>query len=193
MSGGAHLVELASGIDALYLSGRGEIAKSLLTRLAQGRAAAEELRCCCRSSSVEWSSPLLRMALGVIASAWFMRTGGSGWAPLRSCRPSVSSRWPSSCTVSAPALHCRGSASCSKPSAKRWCSVSAASTCSATSKDWGLLGEDRHRFVCRARRCRTNEDAGVLTGFEFGHGPQRPSLPGSTTRRSRWRNTDRVT
>ncbi len=31
-----------------------------------------------------------------------------------------------------------------------------------------LLGEDRHRFVCRASSCRTNEDAGVLTGFEFG-------------------------
>ncbi len=45
MSGPPNLVELASGIDARYLSGRGEISESLLVRLAEGRAAAEKLRC----------------------------------------------------------------------------------------------------------------------------------------------------
>lgn len=36
------VTELASGIDALYLSGRGDLPLSLLTELAEGRQAAEE-------------------------------------------------------------------------------------------------------------------------------------------------------
>ena len=168
MSGGGHLVELASGIDALYLSGRGVVPESLFTRLAQGRASAEELRC-----PVPFEFGGVEFAIAP-----------HGFGRYRFCLVHKNGRIGVGTSSKLPTFRIQPVAEflhgVSPAAALLWFRQLLEAECdevvlSVSRLDvfcdverWELLGEDRHRFVCRARRCRTNEDAGVLTGFEFG-------------------------
>jgi hypothetical protein len=168
MSGDPHLIELASGIDALYLSGRGVVPESLFARLAQGRAAAEELRCPLPLSfgGVEFSiAPhgFGRYRFCLVHENGRIGVGTSSKLPtfriqpvgefLHGVGPSAALMWFRQVLQSECDEVVMGVSRLDV-----FCDV----------EGWELFGEDRHRFVCRARRCRTNEDAGVLTGFEFG-------------------------
>lgn len=167
-SSAAGLRELASGIDALYMSGRGEVSARLLSDLASARRAAEEA-----NESVPFD-------LGGCVAAVEPRSFGRyrfrvatehgliGFTPLCSMPPlRIQPR--------SEHLHGVGSAA-----SVQWFHDLAsgftrdlrlhASRVDVFS-DWhGLVlrVEERDHFVGRAKRVDTHEDGGQLTGFEFG-------------------------
>lgn len=170
-SGGATrgtLRELASGIDALYMSGRGEVSGGLLADLADARRAAEDANepvpfdlggCDALVEPRSFGRYRFRLATehGLIGV-----TPSSSLPPLR-----IQPR--------SEHLHGVGSAA----SVQWFHDVASGFTRDLrlyasrvdVFSDWhglALRVEERDHFVGRAKRLDTHEDGGQLTGFEFG-------------------------
>ncbi|HZT66890.1 MAG TPA: hypothetical protein VFA11_13965 [Acidimicrobiales bacterium] len=162
------LTELASGVDALYLSGRPEVPGELLDRLEDGRQLAE----------------------GTTVPIPFDLGGDKfdlaphGWGKYRYCLDHPDGRVGFTTSKQLPAvrvqlrsafLHTAGPAG----AVERFHALLLAE-CGELSfsvsridlyadfEGWDLSLEDRPRFVCRADSVRTYEAEGRLTGFDFG-------------------------
>jgi hypothetical protein len=162
------LVELASGVDALYLSGDTELPNSLIAELdeARGRAADAGEAIPFRFGGGDW------------------HLAGHGWLKYRYCLANElgklgitpGRRLPAlRFQPRAPLLHGLG-----PHAAVEWIDDAATSECGDVSwsvnrldvfsdwQHWKPTGDDRHRFVCRAGERATYESNEQLTGFTLG-------------------------
>jgi hypothetical protein len=165
---GGGVRELASGVDALYLSGRASLRPSLLEHLAHRRELADGTGC---------SIPLDLGSAGFGISGRSLHKyrfrlehphGVVGLTPSTQL-PAI---WVQ---LRAEYLHGVG-----PRSAVDWIDDALAELCGpirwsvsrldlhADFQGWGLTGDDRHRFLARASLRDTHEDGRELTGFEFG-------------------------
>jgi hypothetical protein len=167
-NGAQGLVELASGIDALYLSGRAALGAAFLERLAAARGKAESSG---GSDSVSIGGVEFEVAshgMGRYRYCLSHRYGQVGVSPsthLPGLRVQPRTEF----------LHGLGvREACSWFMAVLGEEVGACVfTVSrldlyADVQGWCPTGDDRHRFVCRGRTLETYEDGGELTGFSFG-------------------------
>ncbi|MGO9335105.1 MAG: hypothetical protein ACLQCU_13845 [Acidimicrobiales bacterium] len=162
------LRELASGIDALYLSARAELPADFLSYLELSR---------------DWATEMRRPVPCEIGGTYF-GMAGHGWGKYRFCLDHPMARLGFSTSRHLPAvrvqpraeyLHAEGPESV--VAAMRallkhdlgdvFFSVSRVDLF-ADWQGWNLTLDDAHRFVCRADTRRTYEVGGTLTGFEFG-------------------------
>ena len=163
------MVELASGIDALYLSGRCALRPALLESLEYARVGADE-----RSAP----TPFMFGGYG----CWLQPKSLGKYRywlehPLAAIGITASENLPAfRVQARAEALHSIGAAA-----VVRWFTGAASNedlTPSLTVsrldlhsdwQGWNLNGDDRHRFVCRSRSLSTYEEDLTLTGFSFGN------------------------
>ncbi|MCW2501713.1 MAG: hypothetical protein JWN87_3389 [Frankiales bacterium] len=162
------LTELASGIDALYLSGHGVLRPGFVDELEAHRSVAEEHR-----ESVPFS---------VGDGHWSVE--GRGMGRYRFCLSHERGVIGVTDKESLPALriqprteflHAVGVAN-----ALAWLEGQVEDVLPDVRltgsrldvysdwQGWSLGAEDRDRFVCRAARLNTREDGDAWTGFEFG-------------------------
>ena len=162
------LTELASGIDALYVSGRGLVPAALLADLEALRCRAEEA-----SESVLFELGDRRFAVQP-----------RGWGKYRYCLDNEHARFGFTPSTELPSvrvqprsefLHAVGA-----KAALGWVAdtlseyvtglrlTAARLDLYADWQGWSLQGNDRNRFVVRSRRLDTHEEAEAFTGFEFG-------------------------
>ncbi|HEX3842645.1 MAG TPA: hypothetical protein VHU85_17775 [Acidimicrobiales bacterium] len=160
--------ELASGVDALYLSGRAVLGPAFLERLVAGRLEAEL-----------WEAPV---AVVVGGETFDLLPRGSGKYrfclvhPYGQLSVTPSEQLPSfRIQPRAEFLHGVGPADCVewfRGVLERECGPVVLTVSRidlhADWQGWELSGDDRHRFLCRADARATYEDGGILTGFEFG-------------------------
>jgi hypothetical protein len=162
------LVELTSGIDALYVSGRANVPFGFLRTLEAARIEAERSE---RNTSVEVGA----MEFAVSARAWGVH---------RYCLTHRNGRVGVSPSDQLPALRIQPKAEflhgAGPGEAISWFRDQLERECGAIEltasrmdvfadfQGWELSVEDRDRFVCRARRVVTYEDDGVMTGLQFG-------------------------
>lgn len=162
------LVELASGIDTLYLSGRADLPETMVTQLTSVKERAERER-----------APV-RVRFGqteVAVNGWgrqkyrYCLEHPHGWIGLHpgGHLPEVRIE-PNS-----EALHGLGPAQ-----AVDWFTGLVESACGRVDwtvnrldvysdwQGWALKGNDRDRFLCRAHACRVEESNGRLETLQFG-------------------------
>lgn len=166
---GGSLVELAAGIDALYLSGRGTLPAALLDRLELARVAAIEAGSAQPFSmgGYDW----LLQPFGLLkyrfrlehAGAVVGLTGSEHLPPVR-----VQAR--------SEALHSMGADGVVSWVRGLLANEGAAIVLGVSRIDlhsdwqgWYPTGDDRRRFVCRARDLATYEDNAEFSGFSFGN------------------------
>ncbi|MGH8995954.1 MAG: hypothetical protein ACRDYB_08005, partial [Acidimicrobiales bacterium] len=160
--------ELASGIDALYLSARPDIPSDFVARLEEGRA---------------WAAELRRLAPCLVGEEYLGITG-YGWGKYRFCLEHpmaridfTESRHPPSVRIQPRAEYLHGHGPVQLLEDLRYLlepelgplyfSVSRLDLF-ADVQGWSLSLDDAHRFLCRADARLTYEVGGTLTGFEFG-------------------------
>ncbi len=160
--------ELASGVDALYLSARGVVSPALLAHLEDRRSWAQEVK---RAAPCE-IGPL---TFGIAPH---------GWGKYRFCLDHANTRIGITTSRRLPTIRVQ-------PRAQYLHAVGPAAVVDAVHEllapdfgeltfsvarvdlfaDWqgfALTAADAGRFVCRADARRTYEHAGTLTGFDFG-------------------------
>lgn len=167
--GDSSVVELSSGIDALYLSGRATVPPEVRDHL-------EEVR----GWAVEQDSPV---SIQVAGEELLVQPRSFGRYRFRLAHEfgligvTLSEKLPAlRVQPSAEFLHAvgpaqvlrffdevcsevvRGPVSWGLSRMDLYCDV----------QRWDLVGDDRHDFVCRGERLDTHEDGGAFTGFEFG-------------------------
>jgi len=162
------LTELASGIDALYLSGRVSLGTELLHRLEVGRGQAETVGKALpfRFGQTDWE--LAPRSMGKYRF-WLIHPRGMVGLTASSKLPAVSIQPRSEF------LHGAG-----PQVAFEWFRDVIEDECGvvpftvkrldlhADWQGWVLEGDDRHRFVCQGMALDTHEDGNTFTGFEFG-------------------------
>lgn len=164
----APLIELASGVDALYLSGSASVPDELLAELEHHRGLAE-------AESLPVPFELGGECFGVTPRAW---------GHYRYCLEHPHGRVGFSTSKHLPAiriqprsayLHTVGPAEAVARFARTLSTACDDVTLNVSRLDlyadfdgWDLGTEDRSRFRCRASSVRTYEVGGRLTGFEFG-------------------------
>lgn len=160
--------ELASGVDALYLSGRCVLDPDFLEQLAAQRRFAEDVR--------------LPMPFALGGEAFSIRP--HGWGKYRYCLDHEGLRLGVTPSSQLPAirvqpraelLHVLGPAGTVAfveqllgPLCQSLTLSTARLDLFVDVEDWSLSSADRDLFVCRADARRTYELAGRFTGFEFG-------------------------
>ena len=165
---GRRLVELASGVDALYLSGRASVPEELFDRLGDSRSAAEAIGAAVPFAVGDAEFSLEPHGWGKYRFCLRHRHGQVGLTPSRSL-PALRVQ------PRAEFLHGAGALG-----AVEWFEgvlgqgvgplrfgVSRLDL-HADWQGWDLDGDDRRRFVCRAERRDLHEVEEELTGFEFG-------------------------
>lgn len=161
------LRELASGVDALYLSGRASLPSSLLERLDEGRTAAGVAG----SLPVAFGDTGFGISPRALGKYRFRLEHRHGQVGL-----TASTQLPAlRVQPRAEFLHGVGSRE-----AVAWFDDALGALCGpirwtasrldlhADFQGWELDGDDRHRFIARAELRDTHEAGRTLTGFEFG-------------------------
>ena len=162
------LRELASGVDALYLSARAELSGRFLAHLEDGR---------------EWAEEVKRAAPCQIGQVFF-GIAPHGWGKYRFCLDHpmarigfTTSRYLPTVRIQPRAeyLHAIGPRAVVDllqevlgPDVGELHFGVSRVDLFADWQGWSLGADDAHRFVCRADARRTYEVGGSLTGFEFG-------------------------
>jgi hypothetical protein len=160
--------ELASGVDALYLSARIALPKILVARLEDTR---------------QWASELRRPAPCQIGELWF-GVAPHGWGKYRFCLDNPVARLGFSESRHLPSvrvqpraefLHAVGPESLLaslhdllEPELGRYRFSLSRIDLFTDVHGWTLTLDDAPRFICRADARRTYQVGGRLTGFEFG-------------------------
>ncbi|HVA05525.1 MAG TPA: hypothetical protein VNG12_02170 [Acidimicrobiales bacterium] len=170
MPGGGNcgLRELASGVDALYLSGHGYLSKGFLARLEDSRLFADKV-----SLPVPFEIGSLTFGLAP-----------HGWGKYRFCLDHESGRIGFSSSTRLPPvrvqpraefLHSLGPAGTVRhfdellrPLVDRLGFSVARLDLFCDLEGMVLSGEDRRAFLCRGDVCTTHEAGHVCTGFSFG-------------------------
>lgn len=162
------LVDLASGVDGLYMSGQGDVSTCLLEDLATARAEAEA------------SKDPVFLQLGDLSFVVKPRSFGRYryWLQHEFGQLGVSDKTdlpPLRIQPKAEYLHAVGPAAAVDTFRDVAHSFTRGLRLSASRVDvfadvqgWNLHPDDRHCFVTRATRRNTHEESEVLTGFEFG-------------------------
>ncbi len=159
---------MASGIDALYLSGRADIPKPLLARLEDGRAWAVEAK---RAAPCQ----IGHLVFGIAPH---------GWGKYRFCLDHHMARIGFSTSRHLPTVRIQPRSEFLHALGPRDVVAALQEVLEpelghlrlwvnrvdlfADWQGWSLTFDDAHRFVCRAEARRTYEVGGTLTGFEFG-------------------------
>ena len=164
----AGLVELASGVDAIYMSGYARLSRGLVFELGRAKTQAQET-----DAPVEFRlgeeevlvapGPFGRYPYRIETAHGLVGVTDSAALPALRIQPR------------AEHLHAVGAAGSVAWFARLVGQIAGEVRLSASRldvfSDWHgleLKAEDRHRFVGRARRTDTHEEGGGLTGFEFG-------------------------
>ncbi|HWD55192.1 MAG TPA: hypothetical protein VG346_08715 [Acidimicrobiales bacterium] len=160
--------ELASGVDALYLSGRAEVPKRFLQRLEDCRAWAGEAK---RPAPFE----LGELVFGITPHGWgkyrfclehaMARIGISTSRHLPTVRVQPRSEFLHAVGPEAAVTTLQEILGHELRQLRFWVNRV---DLFANWQGWNLSLGDTSRFVCRADARRTYEVAGALTGFEFG-------------------------
>jgi hypothetical protein len=163
-----NLVELASGVDAMYLSGRTTIPLWVERGLEGARKHAEKV--------------------GGPEPIWLGHTqfevAPRSFGRYRYCLVHENGRVGVTASTVLPALRIQPRAEflhgVGAKAAAQWFEAQLESVCGAIElsvtrldlhadfQGWDLVGEDRHRFVCRARSRTLYEEEESFTGFTFG-------------------------
>jgi hypothetical protein len=167
-AGAAQMVELSSGIDALYLSGRAALPGTLLDRLEEGRRLAEQ------------SEGPVPFTIGGVELALLPH----GFGKYRYCLRHEHAQIGVTPSKHLPALRIQPRTellhALGPSGAIGWCRRLVADDVGpvlftvsrldlyADFQGWELCGDDRHRFVVRGRERDTYEDGEDLSGFVFG-------------------------
>lgn len=163
------LVELASGVDSLYLSGQCELSSGLLDALELGRADAQEAGSPSPFSFGGYDWQLKGHALHKYRFWLDHPIVSLGITPSETLPPLYAQ-------FRSEAIHSLGASG-----AVQWLTTALSNeglpgdfTVSrvdlhADWQHWALTGDLRHRFVCRSRDLTTYEDSLDLTGFSFGN------------------------
>ena len=162
------LVELASGIDALYMSGRGSISSALLADISVAKQRAQDQE---QAVPFDLGGVTALVAPGGFGRYTYRIETPHGLIGLTTSR----SLPPIRVQPLAEHLHAVGPMASlawfggvvGSFTSDLYLSVSRVDVFS----DWHgleLRAKDRHRFVGRATRVDTHESAGALTGLEFG-------------------------
>jgi hypothetical protein len=162
------LSELASGIDALYLSGRAELSKRFLARLEDCRTWAGEAK---RPAPCEIGD----RTVGIAPHGWgkyrfcldheMACIGFSTSRHLPTVRVQPRSEFLHAVGPDAAVAALHEVLSTELRQLRLWVNRV---DLFADWEGWNLTLADASRFVCRADARRTHEVAGALTGFEFG-------------------------
>lgn len=160
--------ELASGVDALYLSGHGYLSKGFLARLEEERLFADR-------ASVPVPFELGSLTLGLCPH---------GWGKYRYCLDHETGRVGFTASRRLPAvriqpraefLHAVGPeetvrhfADLVRPFVEGLVLRVARLDLFVDVEGMKLCAQDRNAFVCRGDGCTTYENANVVTGFTFG-------------------------
>lgn len=161
-------MELASGVDALYLSGRASVPESFLNQL-------EELR----GAAVASGKPV---ALGLDGETFHVQ--GRAWGKYRYCMTHRHGQIGVTASRSLPPVRVQPRTEFLHGVAplpavtwfeeKLWSAVGpirfsvSRLDLHADWQGWDVDGDDRSRFVCRAERRDLHEHGERLSGFEFG-------------------------
>ena len=162
-------VEVASGIDGLYLSGRVKAPTATLSRLAEARSAAESGTepSFCEIGGQEFD--VAPYALGKYRYRLVHRNGVVGVSPSEHLPPiRVQPRAEFLHGLGAKATVAWFRSSSLKPSAGAVLLTASRIDLHADWQGWVPGWEDRDRFVCRADALAMRGDRGELTGWEFG-------------------------
>ncbi len=162
------LRELASGVDALYLSGRAEMPKRFLARLEDCRTWAGEAK---RPAPCEIGD----LTFGIAPHGWgkyrfcldhhMARIGFSTSRHLPTVRVQPRSEFLHAVGPAATMATLRETLEAELGQLRLWVNRV---DLFADWQGWMLSLDDAHRFVCRAEARRTYEVSGSMTGFEFG-------------------------
>jgi hypothetical protein len=162
------LRELASGIDALYLSGRAELSKHFVARLENCRTWAAEAK---RAAPCE----IGQQTFGIAPHGWgkyrfcldhhMARIGFSTSRHLPTVRIQPRSEFLHAVGPRAAVATLREMLEAELGQFTLWVNRV---DLFADWQGWMFTLDDAHRFVCRAEARRTYEVGGTLTGFEFG-------------------------
>ena len=162
------LRELASGVDALYLSGRAELPKRFLARLEDCRAWAAEAK---RPAPCQ----IGKHTFGIAPHGWgkyrfcldhhMARIGFSTSRHLPTVRVQPRSEFLHAVGPGAAVATLREVLEPELGQLRLWVNRV---DLFADWQGWTLSLDDAHRFVCRAEARRTYEVGGTLTGLEFG-------------------------
>lgn len=162
------LTELASGVDALYVSGRAEIPPAFLERLEKSRDLAGLVNGPAPMRIADIPISLLPHGFGRYRYCLRHRHGQVGLTPsthlpairiqprtefLQAVGPRAAIGWFLDLLA--------GDVGPIRPSVARL-------DLFADFQGWALRGDDRHRFVVRGRELDTYEDGDALSGFVFG-------------------------
>ncbi len=162
------LVELASGVDAVYLSGRASLPTELLERLGRSRELAESGECSVPFDLGGCGFMLRPYGLGRYRFRLDHPNGVVGITPSRNL-PAIRVQ------PRAELIHGEGPVATvlffadllENAVGPLLLSVSRLDL-HADFQGWELSGDDRHRFVCRGRERDTYEEGEDFTGFVFG-------------------------
>ena len=162
------LRELASGVDALYMSGRGDVSPRLIVDLVAARATAEE-----RGESVELDLGDCRVSVRPKAFGrhrfWLQHPHAEIGVSDKQDLP------PLRIQPKAAYLHAVGPSAALDYFAQLLGGFTRDLRLTASRLDvfadfqgWAIAPDDRLNFVTRATQRDTHEESGVLTGFVFG-------------------------
>ncbi len=163
------MVELASGVDAAYLSGRAELPAALFEVLEERRAAATEANSPVPLMLAGEEFGVEPRSFGRYRYRLVHRSGLVGVTP--------SDRLPAlRVQPRAEFLHAVGPAEAFRFFERVGEGLAGGPVAWGLSRldlfcdlqGWELVGDDRHRFVCRGQARVTHEEGEAFTGFEFG-------------------------
>ena len=164
----AGMLELASGVDALYLSGRTVLPGALVERLEEGRRLAEAISGPVPFDFGTESFGLAPSAFGRYRYCLEHADARIGVSPSTHLPPiRIQPRSAYLHTVGPAAAATRFAHLLMADCGEVEMSVSRIDLY-ADFEGWNLRAEDRHRFSCRSTSIRTFEEGARLTGFEFG-------------------------
>ncbi len=162
------LAELASEVDAFYLSGRAHVPQGFLDRLERDRRVADARHRPVPLVIGEEIAVLADHAWGRYRFCLNTRLGRIGLTesehlPAIRVQPRAETLHSLGPTATVAAVDALLSPEVAAPS---WSVSRVDLFCDV--QGWAPCGVDAHRFVCRADARRTFEDRGRLTGFSFG-------------------------
>lgn len=165
----SHVVELASGVDALYLSGRADLQPELFNAFASARSDAEAVDgpVPFRLLDDDWQlEPFSfgRYRYRLVHPFGMVGVTDSENLPALRVQPRAEFLHGAGVDTVLTYFERLGEFLAGGPVA--WSLSRLDLFCDV--QGWQIHGDDRHRFVCRATRRDLHEESDALTGFEFG-------------------------